>query len=154
MEDSECEVLYVQPVASEHVEEYLEAVWLIEERGESPAKISTISSRLNVAPPSAVQMLRRLEKDGYVTYMAREGVTLKGKGSVIGRRMVRNGRLVEKLMKDSFSIDVDQKVACGIEHHMTEEFTDALCTLLNHPQTCPHGYLIPEGKCCRETGRR
>jgi len=153
MEESECEALYVQPVPSEHVEEYLEAVWLIEEKGERPAKISTISSRLNVAPPSVVQMLRRLEKDGYIVYKAREGVSLTKTGSMIGRRMVRNGRLVEKLMRDSFSIDVDQKVACGIEHHMTEEFADALCTLLNHPQLCPHGNPIPKGRCCRAERR-
>jgi DtxR family transcriptional regulator, Mn-dependent transcriptional regulator len=39
-------------------------------------------------------------------------------------------------------------MVCGIEHHMKEIFTDALCTLLKHPKICPHGYHIPEGNCC------
>lgn len=148
MELSGCRVLYIEPVESEHTEEYLEAVWLLEELGESPVKISTISQNLAIAPPSAVQMLKKLEKSGYVKYLAREGVTLTRKGRVVGERMVRNGRLIEKMMADSLGIEVDPKVACGIEHHMSQEFADALCTLMKHPRKCPHGQPIPKGKCC------
>jgi DtxR family transcriptional regulator, Mn-dependent transcriptional regulator len=39
-------------------------------------------------------------------------------------------------------------MVCGIEHHMKNIFTDALCTLLNHPSKCPHDYDIPSGQCC------
>lgn len=151
LEFSRCNVLYIAPVGSEHTEEYLEAVWMLEETGESPVKISTISQKLDIAPPSAVQMLKRLEKEGYVKYRTREGVTLTRKGSRIGRQMVRNGMLIEKLMADSLGIGIDPKVACGIEHHMTKEFADALCTLMKHPRKCPHGNLIPEGGCCNKS---
>jgi DtxR family Mn-dependent transcriptional regulator len=151
MELSGCRVLYIEPVESEHTEEYLEAVWLLEETGESPVKISTISHNLGIAPPSAVQMLKKLEKSGYVKYLAREGVSLTKKGREVGKRMVRNGRLIEKLMADSLGIEVDSKVACGIEHHMTEEFADALCTLMQHPLLCPHGNPIPRGHCCQKS---
>jgi len=144
----ECEVMYVSSAPSEHLEEYLEAIYLIQEAGEPRAKITAISQRLNVSPPSSVQMLRRLEKEGYVKYIPREGVELTGKGKELGRRMVRNGRLTEVLMKDTFRIPIDGRVACGIEHHMTDAFADALCTMLNHPRTCPHGHPIPQGKCC------
>jgi len=142
-----CKVLYIAPVTSEHTEEYLEAVWLLEAT-ESPVKITTISQRLNIAPPSAVQMLKKLEAKGYVKYKVREGVILTRKGKKIGQQMVRNGRLIERLMADSLGIEADPKIACGIEHHMTEEFADALCILLKHPEKCPHGQDIPKGKCC------
>ncbi len=145
---SGCNLLYVDPVDSENKEEYLEAVWMIEETGESPVKISTISQKLSIAPPSAVQMLKKLENEGYVEYKTREGVTLTKKGSIIGRRMVRNGMLIESRMVKSLGIEIDPKVACGIEHHMTDEFADAICSLLKHPIKCPHGNLIPKGSCC------
>jgi len=150
----ECEVMYTAAAPAEHIEEYLEAIWLIEESGESPAKIATISKRLNVSPPSAVQMLRRLEHDGHVNYRVRKGVELTASGWEIGRKMVRNGRLIEVLMKDVFAIKIDPRIACGIEHHMTEEFADALCTMLKHPRLCPHGRDIPPGKCCNSARRR
>jgi DtxR family Mn-dependent transcriptional regulator len=75
-------------------------------------------------------------------------VTLTSEGESIGKQMIRNTRLLEVLMKDALKIDVDEEMVCGIEHHMKEIFTDALCTLLKHPKICPHGYQIPEGNCC------
>lgn len=141
------EGLFVPAVTSEHTEMYLKALWLIEESGEVPARINTISKVLKVAAPSVVQMLRRLEEHDYVTYPPRRGAKLTKEGREIGQRMIRNTRLIEVLMNKQFKIAVDERVACGLEHHMTEEFTDALCTLLKHPRKCPHGYPIPRGKC-------
>jgi Mn-dependent DtxR family transcriptional regulator len=50
--------------------------------------------------------------------------------------MIRNTRLLEVLMKDALKIEIDEEMACGIEHHMKNVFTDALCTLLKHPRNC------------------
>jgi len=138
--------------ASENVEEYLEALWVSEEVGGSMAKVVWVAKRLRVAPPSVVEMFKRLEKRGLVKYSPYRGVGLLEAGRVIARRMVRNHRLVELLMKQTLNIDIDEGIACGIEHHMTEKFADALCSLLGHPRKCPHGNDIPKGKCC-EIGR-
>ncbi|HXG07808.1 MAG TPA: iron dependent repressor, metal binding and dimerization domain protein [Nitrososphaera sp.] len=62
--------------------------------------------------------------------------------------MIRNTRLLEVLMKNALKINIDEEMVCGIEHHMKDIFTDALCTLLKHPRQCPHGREIPPGKCC------
>ena len=128
---------------------YLKAIWLLHESGEKPVRIKTVSRVLDVASPSVVQMLTKLAEHGFLQYLPRQGGVLTGKGEEIGRRMVRNTRLVEVLMTRKFKIDVDERVACGIEHHMTDTFSESLCILLNHPATCPHGYRIPPGKCCQ-----
>jgi len=62
--------------------------------------------------------------------------------------MMRNSRLLEVLMNDSLKIKIDEEMVCGIEHHMNKQFTDALCTMLNHPRKCPHDNDIPRGNCC------
>ena len=31
---------------------------------------------------------------------------------------------------------------------LNKQFTDALCTMLNHPRKCPHDHKIPKGECC------
>jgi DtxR family transcriptional regulator, Mn-dependent transcriptional regulator len=69
-------------------------------------------------------------------------------GEEIGKQMIRNTRLLEVLMRDALRIEVDEEMVCGIEHHMKQIFTNALCTLLNHPRECPHKYPIPMGQCC------
>jgi DtxR family Mn-dependent transcriptional regulator len=134
---------------SENVEEYLEQLLIFEENGESLARISQVSEGLGVAPSSAVQMLKKLEARGLVNYKKREGVQLTGKGRKFATQIIRNHRLIESLMKKTLGKDVDEDVVCGLEHHMSEEFADAICTLLSHPCSCPHENKIPEGKCCR-----
>src|SRR3990172_9488397 len=144
------ESLFIEPAVDEHVEMYLKAIWLIQEAGEEPARISTVSKLLHVSAPSVVQMLRKLQELGHVKYLRRQGAEMTVKGREVGRRMVRNVRLFEVLMTDKLRIAVDPKVACGVEHHLTEEFSEALCSLLGHPPRCPHGKPIPEGRCCKK----
>ncbi len=143
------EELFVPAVTSEHTEMYLKAIWLIQERGELPVRIGSIAHMLKVAPPSVVGMLKELSSHGYLRYLTRKGAELTQNGEEIGRRMVRNTRLVEVLMKDRLRLEVDERVACGIEHHMSKEFSDALCRLLDHPRRCPHGNAISLGNCCK-----
>jgi DtxR family Mn-dependent transcriptional regulator len=40
--------------------------------------------------------------------------------------------------------------ACKMEHILSEELTESVCTFLGHPPTCPHGKLIPRGECCKK----
>lgn len=142
------EKLYLEIAEPLRAQEYLEAVWLLENGGEQPARISSVADLLDVSRPSVVQMLQRLEAQGYLRYYPRKGVELTRKGAEIGRRMVRNGMLVEILMVQHLRVKVDERAACGIEHHLTDELADAVCTMLNHPSHCPHGTPIPPGKCC------
>jgi DtxR family transcriptional regulator, Mn-dependent transcriptional regulator len=140
------EELYVGTAESEHTEMYLKAIWYIRERGEE-VKVSSIAKLLNVTQPSVVQMLRKLNISQFVRY-SKGSLELTTEGEHIGKKMMRNTRLLEVLMKDALKIEVDDEMICGIEHHMKDMFTDALCTLLKHPRKCPHDHKIPKGKCC------
>ena len=142
------EELYIGTAESEHVEMYLKAIWYIRERGEE-VKVSSIAKMLNVKQPSVVQMLRKLDEANLVEYSKGNMVRMTSEGERIGKQMIRNTRLLEVLMRDSLKIDIDEEMVCGIEHHMKQIFTDALCTLLKHPRKCPHDHRIPLGRCCR-----
>lgn len=137
---------------SESVQEYLEILWISEEDGNTIAKVGWLAKHLDVTPPSVVEMYKKLEERGFVKYYPYRGVKFVEPGREIAKRVVRNHRLVELLMKQTLNIDVDEGIACGVEHHMTMEFTDALCSLLGHPRKCPHGNLIPKGSCCDRVG--
>jgi len=144
------EELYLGTAESEHVEMYLKAIWHMRERKEK-VKVSSIAKNLNVRQPSVVQMLHKLNDANLVKYAKGNAVMkLTTEGEKIGERMIRNTRLLEVMMKEALKIEIDEEMVCGIEHHMKEIFTDALCTLLKHPRSCPHGYDIPLGNCCKE----
>jgi len=143
------EILFIGTAEAEHVEMYLKAIWHINERND-PVKISTIAKMLHVRQPSVVQMLKKLNTKDLVEYN-KAGVSLTENGERIGSSMMRNSRLLEVLLDSALKVEIDEEMVCGIEHHMNKQFTDALCTMLNHPRTCPHNHNIPFGDCCKKT---
>jgi DtxR family Mn-dependent transcriptional regulator len=137
---------------TENVEEYLEALFILEEKGKKIAKISEVAEGLKVTSPSAVEMLKKIEKGGLVDYRVREGVSLTKRGRKLARRIIRNHRITELLLTEILSVDIDdglhEGMVCAIEHHISDKMTDAVCTKLDHPRKCPHGNNIPSGNCC------
>lgn len=67
---------------------------------------------------------------------------------------IRRHRLTERLFADVFqtSEKVWEQEACTLEDGtiLVEEATNAVCSFLGHPPTCPHGRPIPRGACCVE----
>ena len=141
------EVLFVGTAEAEHAEMYIKAVWHINEAGGS-AKAADIAKKLNVRQPSVTHMVRKLKHMNLVNHSRIDGVSLTPDGERMGAKMVRNSRLLEVLMESALKMEIDEEMVCGVEHHMSPRFTDALCTLLGHPGTSPHGRRIPPGPCC------
>lgn len=73
------------------------------------------------------------------------------KGRKRAEDVIRRHRLAERLFIQTFQVSDEQEVeqqACKIEHILSPEATDSICTFLGHPETCPHGSPIPRGACC------
>lgn len=129
---------------AESIEEYLEAVYRLEREGPG-VTTSGLASSLGVAPASVSGMLKKLDKDGYVEYVARGEVKLTRKGLEVGVRVLRRHRLAERLLTDVLGMPWDEvhSEACMLEHAISQRVEDRLVVLLGEPQTCPHGHPIP-----------
>jgi DtxR family Mn-dependent transcriptional regulator len=126
-------------------EEYLEALYTLTRDGQS-AGTSAISRRLNIAPASVTEMVRKLSSEGYVNYLPYKGVTLTRQGFAIAEKMARKHRLLERFLHDTLKIGNDKvhKEACEMEHALSDEAERALCLSLNAPDKCPDdGMEIP-----------
>lgn len=79
-------------------------------------------------------------------------IELTQQGRTKAEGLVRRHRLAERLLVDVLGKDptATEKAACEFEHILATELVDAICTLLGHPSTCPHGIPIPPGPCCKE----
>ena len=142
------EMLFVGTAVGEHIEMYLKAIWHLMERGEQ-CRINSIAKMLNIREPSVIQMLKKLKGQDLIVYN-KNGIKLTESGQKIATSMMRNSRLLEVMMESALKVKIDEEMVCGIEHHMKKQFTDALCTMLNHPRKCPHGHEIPIGECCQK----
>ncbi len=131
----------------ERLEEALELIWLLEEEGKSGLK------RLyGYSDDEEIEaVVARLRKRGLVKVEG-DDIRLTAEGEEIARGIVRRHRLAERLFADVFEMKEEfiHEDACKMEHILSEELTDSVCTFLGHPPTCPHGKPIPRGECCKK----
>ena len=131
---------------SDKAEEILESMWIaIEEGGVKEAGFDLLG--ISPADPA----LGELENIGLISVES-EYVTFLPAGRLEGEKTIRRHRLAERLMMDVFNIHGDsaESKACQFEHLLDDGVDVKLCTMLNHPSTCPHGKRIPPGECCEE----
>lgn len=134
---------------SEKAEEILEKLWIkLEEEGDLFMEMDNIP----ISPDDPVFQ----ELSDRALIEVNDGqVSLRPEGKEEGLKVVRRFRLAERLMMDVFNIrgEVAREKACQLEHLLNDGVDTKICTLLNHPSTCPHGKPIPPGECCIEARR-
>ena len=133
---------------AQHLEELLEAVYTEREQGRDVAE-GVVAHAAHHASGVEPAQLRELAQMGLVR-LDGPRVALTEEGTRRARDVVRRHRLTERLFRDvlQLSEDATESQACELEHILSPEATESVCTLLGHPPTCPHGKAIPPGKCC------
>jgi DtxR family transcriptional regulator, Mn-dependent transcriptional regulator len=134
---------------TEKAEEILEALWIeSEEKGRGFAELDLMEFEASDPAYQELASQAFIEIKGGRLYFRPEG-------REEGRKTIRRHRLAERLMMDVLNIrgeNGDMK-ACQFEHLLNEGVDVKVCTMLNHPATCPHGKPIPPGDCCEEARR-
>ncbi len=129
------------------VEEYLEAIYRLEEK-DQVASTGELVRRLSVAPGTVTNTVERLERERLVKHVPYRGVKLTAKGRRLALRVLRRHRLAERLLTELLEIDWHKAhaYACKLEHSLPDEVLSRIEEILDYPKTCPHGNPIPSGK--------
>jgi DtxR family Mn-dependent transcriptional regulator len=139
---------------AQKIDEILETTFTEREQGSDTAEAILSRTFAGHAPGKCAEDLDELAQTGLLRL---EGgrVALTAEGELRATAVVRRHRLTERFFRQLLSLGEAQSEthACELEHILSPEATDAICTLLGHPPTCPHGKPIPPGPCC-ETVRR
>jgi DtxR family Mn-dependent transcriptional regulator len=127
-------------------DEVLETVWELAEQGEV----------------TLTDVVEELRDEGKITRMQDDGllriegdnISFTGEGESRARDIVRRHRLAERLFADVLDLQDYEADACRLEHAISPEVEERICTLLGHPPLCPHGKPIPKGRCCATFTRK
>jgi len=106
---------------SRKAEDYLEAILNVTlEKGY--ARIKDIAAELSVQPPTVVEMARKLDRQGMITYRKYDGVTLTPAGRRIAEIIRdRHETLQSFLMMIRVPEQIASKDACIMEHELSPE---------------------------------
>lgn len=130
-------------MSAQEEEEYLEAIYKLQERGEV-VTAAALARDLAISEAEATAILHGLMERGLVqhTTVAR-GLTQEGLQRAA--TVVRRHRLAERLLTDILGLGWDRShtEACKLEHALSPEVEERLAAFLGHPQTCPHGHPVP-----------
>jgi DtxR family Mn-dependent transcriptional regulator len=136
-------------------EEVLEELWTVQESG-SAATVTGLLRTIHAGPdPGWGGVVQELAEEGMVTLGA-DAVALTGAGAAVAREVVRRHRLAEVLFHQVLELPMEEteSQACRLEHILSAQVTDAVCSFLGHPPVCPHGRPIPSGPCCSHLSRQ
>lgn len=130
---------------SAKMEDYLKAIYEIKQREGEPVSTSSIAEYLDVTPPTATNMMEKLEDREFVEREKYKGVELTPEGETVALEVLRHHRLLETYLAEQLGYDWAEvhDEADTLEHHISEEFERRVADMLDDPTVDPHGDPIP-----------
>jgi DtxR family Mn-dependent transcriptional regulator len=144
-------------VHREHIEELLELCWTAAEDGLTPLDRDRLPTQLLCFLPHPIEPNGDVQQDTIDAMIQQGLLVVEGRrmqlsplGTSKAQEVVRRHRLTEVLLHSVLEVsDASvESTACQVEHILNPEVTEAVCTFLGHPPSCPHGRAIPRGQCC------
>jgi DtxR family Mn-dependent transcriptional regulator len=126
-------------------EDYLEIIFHLESEGKKAAT-NEIASHLKIYSASVSEHLRKLAKEGLISYQPYKEITLTAKGKKIALDVVRRHRLTERFLTDKLGVkwEAAHGEAHKLEHDISKVVGDKMYKMLGEPETCPHGNPVPD----------
>ena len=132
---------------SQSSQDYLKTIYKLTHGMDPKESVTTslVAEKMEVAPASATNMLKKLAEMKLVEHTPYQGVVLTSPGKRIALEVIRHHRLLELYLSEVLGYDLDKvdAEADRLEHVISEEFEDKIDEVLGHPTIDPHGAPIP-----------
>lgn len=117
------------------------ALKIIEAGNTEAVSLKDIAEKMSIKPPTAIEILRPLEAQGFVSRQSGKRI-LSDSGVSCLVEYRRRHRLLEILLADVVGDDMSHKAAAEIDLSLSKETADSVCAAMGHPEKCPHGEVI------------
>ncbi len=130
---------------SDALQDYLREIYKLQADG-SRVKTSTLARRMEVKPPSATAMVKKLAARGLVDHQPYRGVRLTPLGERLALEILRHHRLLELYLARTLELGLDavHAEADRLEHALSETLEERIDAALGSPTEDPHGDPIPD----------
>lgn len=130
---------------SRAVEDFLKAVYSLQQKTPDRVSTNSLAEALNIAAPTVTDMARRMEDAGLLDYRKYHGMVLTDEGMALALRVLRRHRLIELYLVQELGYELHEvhHEAENLEHAVSDRFIEAIATKLGNPTLDPHGDPIP-----------
>lgn len=132
-------------MVSKNKEDYLKAIYHLEEESKRPVKSIELAKYLKVSKPSVSKMIKKLSKFKLVSYKKYEELSLTKRGIKEAEKITYKHRIIEVFLNKMLKIgpSLIHEEGNRLEHAFSGESIEKLYLLLKNPKFCPHGKSIP-----------
>ena len=129
---------------SENREDYLRAIYCINEQNKGNVRSIDIVNYLQVSKPAVSEMLKKLQNQKYIIINALK-IVFTSKGENEAKKLTYKHRISELFLRDILKIEKKNlhKEAHKFEHMLSDTVAKRMAILLGNPQICPCGHKIP-----------
>ena len=128
-------------------EDYLKMIYELHSQTDTVfIKSSLLAEQFGYTVQSVNEMIKRMDRKGFVTFKPYKGVKLTTKGHREAIRMIKAHRLWEVFLAEKLNISWENlhEEAEKLEHATSALVLDKLYTYLDKPAYCNHGNPIPD----------
>lgn len=125
------------------IDDAMEQLWLLHEEDRLNRDQAMQVRILKEEMISHLRSLRMIQ-------MENGSISFTMEGETRARDIIRRHRLGECLFAQTFGLSTREASdeACQLEHIISQDVAERICSFLGHPLLCPHGHNIPPGRCC------
>ena len=130
----------VDIILSAAQEDYLETIYLIEERKHA-ARPKDIAVAMGVRASSVTSALRNLSALGLINYTPYDIVTLTPEGQKAAREVYGRHTALRAFLEKVLGVDAEEadRTACRMEHAVSREVLDRFSRYADYVEQCPRG---------------
>ena len=118
-------------------DQYLKAIYLIQDVEDGPASTGALADMLDVSPASANEMIGKLEAQGLADHEKYKGVALTDEGIERARNALRTYCIIERFLIDVLEVEEFRGEARQLESVIDETVAERLDTIIDRRSQCP-----------------
>ena len=128
-------------------DQYLKAIYLIQDKEDGPASTGSIADMLDVSPASANEMIGKLEDRELVEHEKYKGVTLTDDGIVRARDALQTYCIIERFLLEVLEVEDFRGEARQLESVIDETVAERLDTIIDREPQCPDCFDAEDDVC-------
>ena len=118
-------------------DQYLKAIYMVQEAEDGPASTGAIAELLDVSPASVNEMIGKLEERTLCNHEKYKGVELTEEGIIRARNALEQYCIIERFLYEVLEVEEFRTEAKQLEPVIDETVAERLDTIIEREPQCP-----------------